>query len=333
MNLPDKLVITCPPDAVAVIPYLLGFHPHDSLVILGASAERSFAFRLDLVGRERYSDLLMQLFGLMIRNDADTAILLGYGPEETVGPLLTEVQDALKDIVTVNEVLRVDGGRWWSLMCTDQECCPPEGTPYDSASSHLAAQATFAGLVAYGSREEMAAMVTPVDGEDRAWMVAETERAEQDLLDDAPSSSLLVEMGLPLVRSLTGQDRRLSDHEVARLSIVLTHLRVRDEAWMRIPSLDPQQQLRLWLDVTRRAVGEYAAAPAALLAFLAYINGDGTLARIALDRCRQVTPFYSMAELIGDCLRLGIPPEAVRDKIRDTHRSLPEVWGESAEYV
>ncbi|MEU9891118.1 DUF4192 domain-containing protein [Sphaerisporangium sp. NPDC051017] len=333
MNPPDKLLITCPSDAVAVTPYLLGFHPHDSLVVLGHGGERSFAFRLDLVGPEHYSDLLMQLSGLLIRNDADAAILLGYGPRERVVPLLAEVQDALQDLVTVTDVLRVDGGRWWSLMCANLECCPPEGTPYDVETSRLAAQATFAGLVAYGSREEMAAILTPVEGEDRVWMVAETERAEQDLLHAGPSSSLLVEVGLPLVGSLIGQDRRLTDHEVARLSIVLTHIRVRDEAWVRIPGLDPQQQLRLWLDVTRRAVGEYAAAPAALLAFLAYINGNGSLARIALDRCRQVTPSYSMAELIRDCLNLGIPPETVRDKILDTRDMLPQSRGDSAEYV
>ncbi|WP_424534235.1 DUF4192 domain-containing protein [Sphaerisporangium viridialbum] len=333
MNLPDKLVIARPSDAVAATPYLLGFHPHDSLVVLGFGAGRSFAFRLDLVSREHYSDLLMRLFGLLIRNEADAVILLGYGPRETVVPLLAEVQDALQDIVTVNDVLRVDRGRWWSLMCTTLEYCPPEGTPYDIATSHLAAQATFAGLVAYGSREEMTAMVAPVAEQDQVWMVAETERAEQELLGMGPGSRLLVEQGLPLVRSLIGQDRRLTDHEVARLSIVLTHLRVRDEAWTRIAALDPQQQLRLWQDVTRRAVGAYAAAPAALLGFLAYIAGNGTLARIALDRCRQVTPSYSMAALIQACLNLGIPPETVRDKIRDTHDMLPQAWGDSAEHV
>ncbi|MFG1879520.1 DUF4192 domain-containing protein [Sphaerisporangium sp. NPDC049003] len=333
MNLPRKLAVTSPPDAIALTPYLLGFHPHDSLVILGHGGEGSFAFRLDLVGRERYSDLLMQLSGLLTRNDAEAAVLLGYGPQETAVPLLAEVRDALTDIVTVKDVVHVDGGRWWSLMCTDPQCCPAEGTPYDIATSRLAAQATFAGLVAYASREEMTAMVAPVDGEDRVWMAAETERAEQELLDITRSPSLLVQQGVQLVRSLIGQDRGLTDHEVARLSIVLTSLRVRDEALALIPTLDPRQQLRLWQDVTRRAAGEYAAAPAVLLAFLAYINGNGSLARIALDRCRQLAPSYTMAELIGYCLNLGIPPETVRDKIRDTHGSLPEVWGDSAEYV
>ncbi|MET8160371.1 DUF4192 domain-containing protein [Sphaerisporangium sp. NPDC005289] len=324
MNLSHRLVITSPSNAVAVTPYLLGFHPTDSLVVIGLGPGSSFTLRFDLVRREHYKALLAHMRGLMVRNDAEAAVLLGYGSEDMTVPLLTQAWDTLADTLAVKDVVRVDGGRWWSLMCTDPQCCPREGRPYDINASQLAAQATFAGLVAYRSREEMAAMVAPVEGEDRVWMAAETERAQQEFLSDGPASRLLLDEGLQLVRSLIGEDRRLTDEETARLSIVLIHLRVRDEAWARLLTLDSQQQLRLWQDTTRRAIGEYAAAPAALLAFLAYINGDGTLAKIALERCAEVAPSYRMAALIEDCLRYGLPPQTVRERFDGMLEMLPD---------
>ncbi|SEG48930.1 protein of unknown function [Thermomonospora echinospora] len=331
MDKTPKLVITSPADAVAVIPYLLGFHPDNSLVILCWNTQSNFAARLDLVDREHYSDLLMQVLGMVIRNAADAAILLGYGGKDLALPLLAEVKDALEDVLTVKEVLHVDGGRWRSLVCHNRDCCPEEGTPYDITTSKVAAQATYAGLVAYGSRQDKAATLTPVEGQDRVWMVAETERAEADLLREGSSSDLLVREGLPMVRSLIGQDRRLTDQEAARLSVVLTHLRVRDEAWIRIAGHDPMQQLRLWQDVTRRAVEAYAAAPAALLAYTAYLSGDGGLAQMALARCRQASPSYALAWLLQQCLDYAVPPKVIRERFSLTPEALAQAWGDSTE--
>jgi hypothetical protein len=326
VNQPARIVITCPADAVAAVPYLLGFVPADSLVIIGFGGQGTFVVRLDLVDRADYSALLHQLYGLMIRNTVDAVVIVGYGSEDRAVPLLREVEDALSDILTIKEVLRVDGGRWWSLMCTDPSCCPTEGTPYDSSTTKVAAQATFAGIMPYGSREEMAASLAPVDGQDRVWMQAETERAEAELLRDGPHARLLVTEGLPLVEDLIAQDRRLTDREVARLSVVLTHLRVRDEAWVRCGHLDRHQQKRLWRDVTRRAIGEYAAAPAALLAYVTYLSGDGALAGVALDRCLTAVPFYSMAGLLRGCITSGLPPQVVREKFSMTPADLADAY-------
>jgi hypothetical protein len=60
--------------------------------------------------------------------------------------------------------------------------------------------------------------------------------------------------------------------------------------------------------VTRHARPGYAAAPASLLAFAAWQAGDGALGCIAVERALSDTPNYSMALLIGDALRAGLPP-------------------------
>src|SRR5581483_1630769 len=87
--------------------------------------------------------------------------------------------------------------------------------------------------------------------------------------------------------------RFTTDYQVARLTVALRELRVRDDAWARMDPAHAEAHQRLWLDVTRRAQPGYAAAPAALLAFVAWKSGDGALANVALDRALGDDPDYS----------------------------------------
>jgi hypothetical protein len=54
------------------------------------------------------------------------------------------------------------------------------------------------------------------------------------------------------------------------------------------------------------------AAPASLLAFVAWQCGDGALANIALDRALADHPGYSMARLLRQVLDSGAPPSLAR---------------------
>ena len=94
----------------------------------------------------------------------------------------------------------------------------------------------------------------------------------------------------------------------AWLALVLTSVRVRDDAWARMDPDHRDAHRRLWTDVVRRARPGYVAAPASLLAFTAWQCGDGTLANIALERALDDIPDYSMALLIHDALDAGAPP-------------------------
>jgi len=54
------------------------------------------------------------------------------------------------------------------------------------------------------------------------------------------------------------------------------------------------------------------AAPAALLAFVAWQSGDGALANVALDRALADDPRYSMALLLRQVISAGAPPSMAR---------------------
>lgn len=307
--------IGCPEDAIAAVPYLAGYQPSDELVIIGWAVDGMFLFSYDLVDRGGYPVFTAQLCSAMIVNRADAVILLGYGDHERALPMLTQAQDTLESFLTVMEVLHLSGGRWRSAMCSDIQCCPAEGRVYDVAATTIAARATLAGLAPFGSREDMAQTIAPAGGKDLMWIQAHTERAEAELLGRGPGSRRLAEVGIPLVRRLTRSPKPLTDLEAARLSVALTHGRVRAEAVKRIVRRDVRAQLAVWQDLTRRSAGAYAAEPAAMLALAAYMAGDGTLALMAIERCRKAAPEHPMADVVSDLLQQCTPPEAARAQL------------------
>lgn len=311
------LRLRTPHDVIAAVPYLLGFHPSDSLVAIGSEGPHgSCALRVDLP-REELLAAAEHIAELLVANDFPRAVLVGYGGAERVGPFMSVVRAAL-DLrgVEVLEELRVDGGRFWSCCCTVPGCCPPEGTPYDIRSSPIAAQATLAGRVALTGRDELSRLVAPVGGAARAAMRRATQRATGRLMDwlfecdrdDARLQARTAAEGVPYTRALLRRGGPLTDDEVAWLGVLLTRLEVRDAA-LTHTDVD---QLDLWRDVLCRVEPEFAAAPACLTAYAAYLSGDGALANVALDRAVEVDPGYSMAALLRDIMLSGVPPARAR---------------------
>ena len=120
-----------------------------------------------------------------------------------------------------------------------------------------------------------------------------------------------------------GGRRTPRDEEVAWLGFALRELRVRDEAWVRINEDDPTEDIRFWRDILRRVDERFADAPASLLAYAAYVGGDGSLANVALDRA---SPGYSMAALLRSVIDAGVPPSEVR--LRMSPEELADIYAE-----
>ncbi|WP_051712333.1 DUF4192 domain-containing protein [Spirillospora albida] len=300
------LVIRGPEDAIAAVPYMLGFHPSRSLVVIAFGGPESVcAVRVDLAvpNAERAAVVLG-------RNRFTEAVLLGYGTAPEVEPVAAATRTALAagGVRTV-EAIRVADGRWWSLTCRDP-CCPPEGRPYDSTVTEVAAQATYAGHVVLRDRAELAASVQPLTGPARLAMRRATLRAERRHAR-LPAAQAVRE-GVALIPPLLAGPDRPTDDEVAWLGCLLTDLRVRDEAWTHMGPDAPDTVIAFWRDVLRRVEDRYAPAPASLLAMAAYTAGDGGLANVALERALAADPRYSMAILLRRVIDAGIPPSQVR---------------------
>jgi hypothetical protein len=304
---------------LAVIPHLLGFTPENSLVVLGAKAQGrvEITFRYDLPDppdRGMAADIAEHAAATLCRHHLTSVVMVGYGR----GPLVTPVTDAVRTTadragLEVHDVLRVEDGRYWSYLCVDPSCCPPEGVAFDAAAHPVAALArTDRPVVA--DRAALAATIAPLSGPIASSMRQATRRAERTaarlIARDGPGAlddpgRAAVQDGIRIYRD----GGSLSpDARFAWLAFVLIRLPVRDDAWARMDPAHRSEHLRLWTDIIRRAQPGYVAAPASLLAFTAWQCGEGALANIALDRALADVPGYSMAVLLREPISDGCPP-------------------------
>src|SRR5688572_2633259 len=124
------IVAGSPADLLACVPYLLGFHPADSLVVVGLSGLRViFAARVDLPPLVDAGHVAGHVAAVVAGQGGDAVALLGYGPRTAVDPVMPTFRDALTDRdLGLVEALRADRGRFWSYLCHDAGCCPPAGT-------------------------------------------------------------------------------------------------------------------------------------------------------------------------------------------------------------
>ena len=366
---------------LAVIPYLLGFHPSNSLVVIGIGPPRGqikLAFRYDLPDPPdavQARDIAAHAVAVLKRQQIDQVIVVGYGP----GTLVTPVAELLRARIdraqiTLRDLVRVEDSRYWSYLCQGADCCPAEGVPFDALAHPAAAALTTAGLPAYPDRAALSRSLAPLTGAAAESMKLATERAlrrGEQLVAAAlrpaigdvtappgpgpaasapslprrrrpgqPASApgatrraasrrvtmdamrLFVEAGRRAARDAIAIYRAggqiTDDDQIAWLSVALTDLRVRDDAWARMDPEHRDAHLRLWTDVVRRACPAYVPAPASLLAFTAWQSGDGALANIAIERALDADPAYSMALLLAEAIESG--PAAIRGTSADDTR-------------
>jgi Domain of unknown function (DUF4192) len=311
-----------PAATIAVVPHLLGFHPVDSLVLIGVTGPHArirLAFRYDLPDppdqalTRSIAEHAVMVFG---REQITTAIVIGYGP----GTLVTPVTDVLRhqlprDGVRLIDVLRVQDSRFWSYLCTDTTCCPVQGRPVDPDDPVATALAEL-GLTAVASRDDIGATIAPVTGATATAMSREIWRAAGNItrIQELDGTDEAIQHMLSAMRDAItfyrdgGTIRSFT--ELAALTLSLRAIEVRDDAWARMAPDYREAHLRLWTDITRHAQPGYIAAPASLLAFTAWQDGQGVLANFALDRAQADDPDYTMAQLLRDALTAGLPPSA-----------------------
>jgi hypothetical protein len=322
-----------PESLLAIVPGLLGFVPQASLVVIGTEAPHDrikVTLRYDLPdppGAGVSADIAAHAVGVIGSQRLATLVAVGYGPGSLVDPVAGALDTAARTAgIDVLDILRVEDGRYWSYFCADRDCCPAAGTPFDPAAHSAAAVLASAGNRVLADRAAVAARVAPLGGLAAESMRQATRRAERhvgQLLAKVRKSSrigaarrLIAAEGLNAVGAMIATYRAggkyTTDYQIAWLTVALRDLRVRDDAWARMDPAYQDAHRRLWIDVTRRAQPGYVAAPAALLAFVAWQAGDGALANVALDRAIADEPRYSMALLLRQVISAGAPPSLAR---------------------
>jgi hypothetical protein len=321
-----------PGELVQAVPYLLGFHPTDSLVLVGLRGTVLIVTaRLDLppahISRRSVADVVGQTVSALTRGGADALVCALYdsspcaGPEELRarwGELIDTVAEVSEQNgVALREALLVREDRWWSLMCENAECCPIEGVAFDTATSPFVAAATVEGLVALPDRDALQRLLDPAPARERERLVPRLAQAEEAAMH------AIVEGGAPhqqelVVRAIIAAARRAEQPgwrepratALARFGAALVTLGVRDRIWIAIDD-GRVAGTQLWRVLARRLPDPYAAAPYFLFGWASWRSGNGALAGIAAQHALTSDPGYSAAEMLLTALAHGVGPRQV----------------------
>lgn len=168
---------TGPGDLVAAVPYLVGFTPTRSLVMVSLRGPRlrfGLVARVDLPAGDQVQPeraaVARSLCDFVRRDGPREAVVLVYDtqPWRPQHRPWQQLVDAIDDElaghdVPVREALYVTNQRYWSYTCTRPTCCPDEGRLVaDTASSAVAAAYVLEGRSPFVDRPTLAARVAPL---------------------------------------------------------------------------------------------------------------------------------------------------------------------------
>ncbi|MFD6280413.1 DUF4192 domain-containing protein [Streptomyces sp. NPDC060209] len=179
----QQITLRGPAELADALPYLMGFHPNDSVVMVALHGGRGrFGGRLRLgIPREPeewapVADQLAQslIAGSERRDSRPDAIVVFLCQDPAEGESAPQVMERLRPLaqrlrtacgaldVPVLEALCISDGRYWSYCCPDDRCCPAEGNPLAlPGTTVMAAAAAYAGVQVRGSLRDMEARLMP----------------------------------------------------------------------------------------------------------------------------------------------------------------------------
>jgi hypothetical protein len=334
--------LTSPGEIVGAVPLLCGFTPSESLVLVSIKGGRSrvgLTMRFDLPPPEAEPAIVAESVARLEADGAERAVVVvfteavdGCGdlPRSSLVALLRD--RCRRQGVEVDEVLLVRADRWVSYVCSDPRCCPVAGTPLARAETSpalglVAAQQAIEGKAVLASREALAASIAPPQllaraAAEQLLLAAELNRAadRQERGRQAVITDAVERFGVVLQR-YAEPPGQVEAEEAAGLAVALHDVLVRDEVatWAL---RDREALLALLIDLARHTVAPHDAPVCTLLAWVAYAEGDGGLANVALERVFAGTSDYSMAQLLRQALDAQIPPAQVRSILRGTRKEL-----------
>ena len=319
---PNVVTLNQLSDVVAAVPHLLGFHPTESLVAVAMTGRRerlSFSMRVDLPEPADEPEVVAVCVRAMRRAKADRVLLFVYTDDDHPQDELPR-EGLVERLVTslpvpVCDALLVTDERVWSYLCADPVCCPSEGRRRERdtpGSLALAAAHALQGRSVLPSRDAvLAALAVPDD--DVARLELALDRAAEAFLTAGESAERAGAATLldDLLERYADPPAVVSADEAALLAVALHDIPFRDAAVLRcIEQLDDARAL--FGDLVRGALPPLDPPVCTLLAVAAYLQGDGPVAAVALERALRSNPDYGLAGLLATALQGQVSPADVR---------------------
>jgi hypothetical protein len=335
-----------PGEVLATLPYQLGYHPSESVVLVAFAGRRvGLVARCDIPPPAAVPDSVAALVAPVLREGFGAAIVVGYeSREDDSGPLLVALVEALEaERVRILHVVVVRDGRFYSPACPEW-CCPTEGSPVPEAADVAAvAELVVRGRAPLRSRDDVHGLVEPHgDPAVVARLLGRRLRSRGDaaarawaevLAPPVPGSERLHPGRLP-PRVVADAAAGLADiawrdgligwvapgvlpRDVLRPAVVARLERSLPRwagmgGWERIPGPGPARSLLLerLLALCRAVPDECPTAAAGVCtvaAHVAWADGEGAVTRVALERALRLEPTYRLAILLAGLVDHGLP--------------------------
>jgi len=329
--------LNSPHDLLAAVPFMVGYHPQDSLVAMALRDDKVvMAMRVDFPDSENINAISKTIALHLVREKASEAIIVGYLPTTVGGsdPLLVVREIISGYSITIKECIEVREGRFRSSLCADLECCPPEGNPVPELSdSRVTAEQVAAGNpLPFIDLDEMKRSIA-AHRIDKELLKAIKAVAEIDYESDQVNAlqregaNAINQISLAFIRDGVVLDKAL----IALVLVRLHDLQVRDYAMGFTSEKSDDQLWDMWRWLLRIAPKGYVAPVAVIFATSSYERGDGALAQRALDRAFEDSPKYQMAKLLRRTFAAGWPPSAFSQMRTDLHPKIcAAIYGESS---
>jgi hypothetical protein len=309
-------------DLLALVPYVIGFHPEDSVVLLTFSGDHAdarrkpaetFHARIDLPVTEHEQRKVARLLNdVVMRHRAGLVGLLLYSDDieaaQSFARLL--IGRLVHDGVDIIDVLRVEQDRFFPI--DDPE---DPGTPYDLRGHPFTAEQVLDGRVVHESRIALADSLTGADPEDALRVAAAASNLVDHLIDVGHAGAVLApELAgqarwlRDRIRTRLEDGRRLDADDAGRLLVLMSFEALREVPWSEMTRATAASHVELWRDLVRRAPPDLRSGAAGLLAFAAWLAGDGALAWCALDRCFEGDPDDQLGHHVAALVESAAPP-------------------------
>lgn len=318
--------LTSAHDLITAVPFLIGFHPTRSIVLISVKdGAIGLAMRIDLPDHFS-SDAIELLAHHFNKEGAEAALLVAYMPierEDGDSLLISLGAGLIRSGVSIQESLVVRDGRYRSIICRDLECCSADGRSLPAIEeSQIAAEHVVAGIpMPYADISELietlAADPTSFDFD---WS---DEVANYFIGEDAEEIGALRRDGVETMELLIDEYREgrgpTNRTLVARMIGRMSDVQVRDYA-LGIHSEDTYDlYFTMWRELLRLSPRGFVAPIACIVAAMAYESGDGALAQKALDRAFEDDDHYPLASLLRRVFNAGWPPESFASMRAELH--------------
>ncbi|WP_326596169.1 DUF4192 domain-containing protein [Streptomyces sp. NBC_01803] len=220
-----------PAELADALPYLMGYHPDDSIVLIGLHGPRGRLGGRIRTGipdsRDGWDATADQLAACLVENseargtrpEAAVVYLCQDPPDgapaadtmERLRPLAQRLRTACGALeVPVWEALYVSRDRYWSYCCADPGCCSGDGNELPRAgTSAMAVAAAYAGIEVRGSLTELRRRFAPL---------GEPVEGRQIRALDAAATALVPRMlgGVPAVAGVRVETAELAERLMGR---------------------------------------------------------------------------------------------------------------------